>query len=104
MVRHGETYSNVNSRKMDTVGFEPTTSRKCVSAKRARYPCAKSPCHCCRMGHIILRLFPGHRAHVSTVYHDASESFYKVEPFLSLASTWIPPDSVKLGDTALSVL
>ena len=44
MVRHGETYSNVNSRKMDTVGFEPTTSRKCVSAKRARYPCAKSPC------------------------------------------------------------
>ena len=28
---------------MDTVGIEPTTSRKCNSAKRARYPCAKSP-------------------------------------------------------------
>ena len=39
-----ETFLNQTSKKMDTVGFEPTTSRKSDGAKRARYPCAKSPC------------------------------------------------------------
>ena len=62
--------------KVDTVGFEPTTSRKSVHAKRARYPCAKSPRPsllgwgiCYNLCYVFRRV-----AHVSTVHHDASES------------------------------